>query len=63
MEKLKVTRPPANVPGSALLFGAMKPTSRAEIMSSLPSRYTTDILIARYFSHYDPVIRKFMPFR
>ncbi|RMJ24667.1 alcohol dehydrogenase [Aspergillus sp. HF37] len=24
-------------------------------MSSLPSKYTTDILIARYFSHYDPV--------
>jgi hypothetical protein len=59
-EKLKATRPATDVPGSALLFGGMKQTSRAEIMSSLPSRYTTDILIARYFAHYDPATRKFM---
>ncbi|KAB8238505.1 uncharacterized protein BDW43DRAFT_118145 [Aspergillus alliaceus] len=53
-EKLKATRLPTDVPGSTLLFGAMKTTSRAEIMSSLPSKYTTDILVARYFGSYDP---------
>ncbi|KAI9934646.1 hypothetical protein AWENTII_005837 [Aspergillus wentii] len=52
--KLNATRPPTDIPGSALLFGAMKPTSRGEIMSSLPSKYTTDILVARYFNSYDP---------
>ncbi|KKK13395.1 hypothetical protein AOCH_001635 [Aspergillus ochraceoroseus] len=53
-ERLKTTRLPTDVPGSTLLFGAMKPTSRAEIMSSFPSKYTTDMLIARYFNCYDP---------
>ncbi|PWY89284.1 hypothetical protein BO70DRAFT_164721 [Aspergillus heteromorphus CBS 117.55] len=53
-EKLKSTKLPTDVPGSALLFGATKPLSRAEIMSSFPSKYTTDMLIARYFSSYDP---------
>ncbi|PGH03355.1 hypothetical protein GX51_04086 [Blastomyces parvus] len=37
-----------------LLFGAMKPPSEKEILSNFPSRYTTDILINRYFDHYDP---------
>ncbi|KAF7594957.1 hypothetical protein BBP40_007765 [Aspergillus hancockii] len=53
-EKLKTNKLPTDVPGSTLLFGAMKSTSRAEIMSSLPSKYTTDILVARYFNSYDP---------
>lgn len=53
-EKLKATKLPTDVPGSTLLFGAMKATSRAEIMSSFPSKYTTDMLIARYFNCYDP---------
>ncbi|KAL4925468.1 Zn(II)2Cys6 transcription factor [Aspergillus undulatus] len=53
-ERLKATQLPTDVPGSTLLFGAMKVTSRAEIMSSFPSKYTTDILIARYFNCYDP---------
>ncbi|KAL4977720.1 fungal-specific transcription factor domain-containing protein [Aspergillus desertorum] len=53
-EKLKATKLPTDVPGSTLLFGAMKVTSRAEIMSSFPSKYTTDMLIARYFNCYDP---------
>lgn len=57
-EKLQATREPTDVPGSALLFGASKPASRAEIMSSFPSRYTTDILVARYFGSYDPATRK-----
>ncbi|KAF7157059.1 hypothetical protein CNMCM5623_001047 [Aspergillus felis] len=53
-EKIKTTKLPSDVPGSTLLLGAMKPASRAEIMSSFPSRYTTDMLIARYFNSYDP---------
>lgn len=57
-EKLKATKLPTDVPGSTLLFGAMKTTSRAEIMSSLPSKYTTDILVARYFNSYDPSTSK-----
>ncbi|PGH12733.1 hypothetical protein AJ79_04094 [Helicocarpus griseus UAMH5409] len=40
--------------GPSLIFGAMKPPSEKEIMSSFPSRYTTDILISRYFTNYDP---------
>jgi Fungal specific transcription factor domain len=40
--------------GPALLLGASKPPPRAEILSQLPSRYLTDILIARYFSTFDP---------
>ncbi|PLN82726.1 putative C6 transcription factor [Aspergillus taichungensis] len=53
-ERLDAARLPTDVPGSALLFGATKPASRAEIMSSFPSKYTTDILVARYFNSYDP---------
>lgn len=56
--KLDAARPPTFLSGSALLFGGTKPSSRAEIMSSLPSKYTTDLLIARYFTHYDPATRK-----
>jgi Fungal specific transcription factor domain len=41
--------------GPALLFGASKPPPRAEILSQLPSRYLTDILVARYFNTFDPV--------
>lgn len=32
----------------------MKPLSRAEILATLPSKYTTDLLVARYFNSYDP---------
>jgi hypothetical protein len=58
-EKFKATKFPSDVPGSTLLLGAMKPASRAEIMSSFPSRYTTDMLIARYFNSYDPATREY----
>lgn len=30
-------------------------------MASLPSKYTTDILVARYFSSYDPATRELLP--
>lgn len=53
-EKIKATRLPTDVPGSTLLFGGTKTISREEIMASFPSRYTADILVARYFNHYDP---------
>ncbi|OGE51031.1 hypothetical protein PENARI_c015G03127 [Penicillium arizonense] len=53
-EKVKAAQPPTDVPGSTLLFGVMKPISRGEIMSALPSKYTTDLLVTRYFNCYDP---------
>jgi Fungal specific transcription factor domain len=40
--------------GPALLFGASKPPPRSDILSQLPSKYLTDILIARYFNTHDP---------
>jgi hypothetical protein len=58
-EKVKAAQPPTDVPGSTLLFGVMKPISRGEIMSALPSKYTTDLLVTRYFNCYDPATRKF----
>ncbi|KAL9616982.1 MAG: hypothetical protein Q9160_008209 [Pyrenula sp. 1 TL-2023] len=45
-----------NFPGPALLFGATKPPSEAEILSSIPSRYMTDMLVARYFNTFDPAL-------
>ncbi|KAJ5766224.1 uncharacterized protein N7511_003840 [Penicillium nucicola] len=53
-EKVKAAQPATDVPGSTLLFGVMKPMSRGEIMSALPSKYTTDLLVTRYFNCYDP---------
>lgn len=58
MEKVKAAQPASDNPGSTLLFGVMKPMSRAEIMTSLPNKYTTDLLVARYFNSYDPVTRE-----
>ncbi len=40
--------------GPALIFGASKPPPRPEILSQLPSKYLTDMLIARYFNVLDP---------
>ena len=40
--------------GPALLFGTSRPPPRSEILSQLPSRYLTDILVARYFNSFDP---------
>ncbi|OKL58423.1 hypothetical protein UA08_06114 [Talaromyces atroroseus] len=53
-ERIKASRPSAADTTTMLLFGEVKPPSKAEILSSLPSRYTTDILIARYFNHHNP---------
>ncbi|KAJ5210039.1 hypothetical protein N7491_009852 [Penicillium cf. griseofulvum] len=53
VEKVKAARPATDTPGATLLFGINKPMSRGEIMTGLPSKYTTDILIARYFNCYD----------
>ena len=47
---------PANAPGPALLFGSTNPPGRNEIMSQMPSRYLTDILVGRYFNTFDPAI-------
>ncbi|KAL1965826.1 hypothetical protein VTN77DRAFT_5147 [Rasamsonia byssochlamydoides] len=51
-QKIKASR--ADPDPSTLLFGSMKPVSKAEIMASFPSRYITDMLIARYFNTYSP---------
>lgn len=56
--KVDAARVGTEPPSSALLFGTMKPLSRGEIMSSLPSKYITDLLVARYFNSYDPATRK-----
>ncbi len=58
MEKVaKATnQAPASAPGPALLFGSTTPPGRNEIMSQLPSRYLTDILVGRYFNTFDPAI-------
>ncbi|KAG0154531.1 hypothetical protein PDIDSM_99 [Penicillium digitatum] len=55
-KKVKAARPASDTPGATLLFGINKAMSRSEIMTGLPSKYTTDILIARYFNCYDPAI-------
>jgi hypothetical protein len=62
IEKVKASQPASDASGSTLLFGINKPMSRGEIMSGLPSKYTTDILIARYFNCYDPATRQYLPF-
>lgn len=61
MQKVSAIREKSHYPGTALLFGAMKPATRAEIMSSFPSKYTTDILIARFFNSRDPTACKQLP--
>lgn len=33
--------------------------SRPEIMTALPNKYTTDLLVVRYFSSYDPATREY----
>ncbi|KAJ5566531.1 hypothetical protein N7535_008169 [Penicillium sp. DV-2018c] len=53
-EKVNASLPPSDTPGSTLLFGTNKPMSRNEIMTGLPSKYITDILVARYFTCFDP---------
>ncbi|QSS55490.1 C6 transcription factor [Histoplasma capsulatum var. duboisii H88] len=37
-----------------LLFGAMKTPSEKEVLSNFPSKYTTDIILDRYFNHHEP---------
>ncbi|KIV88147.1 hypothetical protein PV10_09071 [Exophiala mesophila] len=43
-------------PGSTLLFGSARNMSRAEILAQLPSRYSCDKFVARYFSRLSPAI-------
>ena len=57
MEKIEERRKNAGVDvgsGPTLLFGAAVPPPRSEILRALPSRYMSDILIAKYFNTYDP---------
>lgn len=62
VEKVKAAHPASDTTGANLLFGINKSMSRGEIMSGLPSKYTTDILIARYFNCYDPATREYLLF-
>ncbi|OJJ46101.1 hypothetical protein ASPZODRAFT_67377 [Penicilliopsis zonata CBS 506.65] len=52
--KIEATKPCTDMTGSSLFFGSMTTTSRAEIMSSFPSKYMADILVTRYFNSHDP---------
>ena len=49
-----ITQDETNHAGPEQLLGSSKPPPRSEIMSSLPSRYLTDILIARHFNTFEP---------
>ncbi|KAI4144699.1 MAG: hypothetical protein L6R39_004069 [Caloplaca ligustica] len=44
--------------GPTFLFGGVNPPEFPDLLASLPKRVITDKLIARYFSSYDPAIRK-----
>jgi len=57
MEKIAQTKARIDVDagaGSSVLFGATVPPPRSEILSQLPNRYMSDILVNRYFNSYDP---------
>ncbi|KPI40836.1 putative transcriptional regulatory protein [Cyphellophora attinorum] len=43
-------------PGPSLLFGTANVPSRAEILSQLPSKYTCDMFVDRFFAHLYPAI-------
>ncbi|KAK2741902.1 hypothetical protein FQN57_005461 [Myotisia sp. PD_48] len=49
MEKVKAAHKSEDLSGSALIFGAMKMPTESEIMSSFPSKYTTDMLYAAHW--------------
>ena len=53
----KASRPQElNASGPALLFGASTPPSQKDILAAIPSRYMTDMLVARYFNTFDPAL-------
>jgi hypothetical protein len=54
LSKFKAEHQEEYSPGTAFLFGAQKPTTRGELLSSFPLKPTADILITRYFNTYDP---------
>jgi hypothetical protein len=47
-------RGPSLDPGPTLLFGSARSVSRSEILSQLPSRYSCDTIVARFFFHLYP---------
>ncbi|EED13411.1 C6 transcription factor, putative [Talaromyces stipitatus ATCC 10500] len=51
-QKIQATRPETDTT-TMLLFGSVKAPSKAEILSSFPSRYIADMLIARFFNNRD----------
>lgn len=51
-QKIQATKPEADTT-TMLLFGSVKAPSKSEILASFPSRYITDMLIARFFNNRD----------
>ncbi|EEA18666.1 hypothetical protein EYB25_008774 [Talaromyces marneffei] len=49
-QKIQATKPEADTT-TMLLFGSVKAPSKSEILASFPSRYITDMLIARFFNN------------
>ncbi|KAI1970504.1 hypothetical protein LOZ51_006824 [Ophidiomyces ophidiicola] len=56
MEKVRAANRDHDLSSSALIFGTMKSSTKAELLALFPSKYTADILVARYFNTLDPSI-------
>ncbi|EXJ66966.1 uncharacterized protein A1O5_09612 [Cladophialophora psammophila CBS 110553] len=52
----QILRRPSDDRGPSVLFGPAKTVSRSEIISQLPSRYSCDTMVARFFSHLYPAM-------
>ncbi|KAI9876178.1 MAG: hypothetical protein M1830_007079 [Pleopsidium flavum] len=59
--KVKASKSDGDFRGPAFLFGGQKPPDKSEILASIPSRHTTDNLLARYFNSYDSAIHILHP--
>ncbi|UPX11294.1 uncharacterized protein EKO05_0001905 [Ascochyta rabiei] len=56
LRRYKASHSEESPPGTGFLYGQMKPTSRAEILSRFPPKPTADVLVSRFFNTYDPGI-------
>ncbi|KAF5247334.1 hypothetical protein FANTH_6425 [Fusarium anthophilum] len=48
-----IESPPAEMTGPQLLYGCPKPTSKDEILASIPTRPVVDRLVSRYFNSFE----------
>ncbi|KAI1916806.1 hypothetical protein LOZ58_006683 [Ophidiomyces ophidiicola] len=53
MEKVRAANRDHDLSSSALIFGTMKSSTKTELLALFPSKYTADILVARYFNTLD----------